>query len=456
MNSKKVTILLVFTILLIFSVVSRIFFNDFQYGWNAYEKKDYKKAHELWLPIAEKGETRAQFFMGFMYDMGFGVPENDNEAIKWYQLAAEQGDARAQLFSGFLYDFGIGVLGNDKKALKWYKLAAAQGYTEAELNILQLESKVSPQVFLNLLDDANKGNAKSQYNLSVMYAKGIGVPKDHKKAREWFKLADAQSYQWKTNIYQLTANNDLIDLKKKATKGSGEAQIDLAIMYEFGLIVSQNKDQALKYYKLAARQGYRPAENILKQVRQNDPEEVKKIIFSANKGIAKAQYTLGMMYAEGQGVPQDKDKALKWYSHAAQQDKAMGEIVVDKFEHKNIPQELKFLTNDAENGIAEAQLKLGMLYAHGEGVPQDDDQAGKWFQLAGEKGKFKAQYILGMMLVNGQGITKDYVLAHMWYNLSRLQGNEGAKSQISALEQSMTPEQIEQAQKMLREWKPTE
>ena len=163
-----------------------------------------------------------------------------------------------------------------------------------------------------------------------------------------------------------------------------------------------------------------------------------------------------MMYAEGQGVPQDKNKALKWYGHVAQQDAPLDDILLDKFENKNIPQELKFLTNDAENGIAEAQLKLGMLYAHGQIVPQDDGKARKWLQLAGEKGKFKAQYILGMMLANGQGITKDYVLAHMWYNLSGLQGNISATSQISALEKNMSSERIKQAQKMVREWKPTE
>ena len=106
MNAKKVTILIVFTILLIFSVVSRIFFNDFQEGWNAYEKKDFKTARELWFPLAEQGEPRAQFFLGFTHDMGFGVPEDDKKALKWYQLAAEQGDSRAQLFTGYMYDFG--------------------------------------------------------------------------------------------------------------------------------------------------------------------------------------------------------------------------------------------------------------------------------------------------------------------------------------------------------------
>jgi uncharacterized protein len=73
-----------------------------------------------------------------------------------------------------------------------------------------------------------------------------------------------------------------------------------------------------------------------------------------------------------------------------------------------------------------------------------------------ESGVVVAQYYLGMMYANGQGITRDYVLAHMWYNLSVLQGNESAKSQIRSLEKRMSPQQIEQAQEMVRGWKPSE
>jgi uncharacterized protein len=418
MNTKKVTILLVIIILLIFSVVSRIFFSDFQDGWNAYKKNDYKTARKLWLPLAEQGEIRAQFFMGFMHDMGFGVPENDKEAIKWYQLAAEQGDARAQLFLGFLYDFGIGVPRNDKNALKWYQLAAEQGYDEAKINIIQLTKT------------------------------------NDLKARE--------------DVLPPMVIQMIDDLSDKAKKGSGEAQINLAMIYEFGLGVSQDTRKSLYFYELAAKRGYLAEEKIMKIMRQNNPEEVKKIIVNANKGIAKSQYTLGMMYAEGQGVSQDKNKALKWYGQMVQQDASRVQTILYKFANNNIPQELKFLTNDAENGITEAQLTLYMLYAHGQIVPQDDGKARKWLQLAGEKEKVKTKYIykelkgtsywpiVRIILANGQGITKDYVLAHMWYNLSGLQGNIDAKRQISALETSMSSEQIEQAQKMVREWKPTE
>jgi uncharacterized protein len=73
-----------------------------------------------------------------------------------------------------------------------------------------------------------------------------------------------------------------------------------------------------------------------------------------------------------------------------------------------------------------------------------------------ESGVVVAQYYLGMMHANGQGITGDYVLAHMWYNLSALQGHEGARSQINLLEKRMSPQQIEQAQEMVSDWKPSE
>ena len=457
MKPKKYIILLVFTILLIFSVVSRIFFNDFQDGWKAYEKKDYKTARELWLPLAEKGEPRSQFFMGFMHDMGFGVPEDDKKAIKWYKLAAEQGDSRAQLFTGFMHDFGQGVLENDQEAVKWYQLSAEQGYAEAEENISKIEKKSTLQALPILMDDAKNGIAKAQYNLGEMYADGQGVP--------------------------------------------------------------QNQSKALKWYELAA--GYKAKLNIYNLAKKNVPQALKALMDDAENGIAQAQFILATMYANGQSVSQDNKEAFKWYFRlAAEQGAALEGIEVDKFKKKNIPQELKFLTNDAESGIAEAQFKLGMIYAYGQGVPQDDQQALKWYQLSAEKGNSRAQYALGMMYYKGQGVPlseqkamewfrlsigqtvfperiiiynlakknvvsalkilvddagngmaeaqyylgdlygdgigvpQDYMLAHMWYNLSALQGHENATDQISSLEDKMSPQQIEQAQEMVRDWNP--
>ena len=81
---------------------------------------------------AEQGDVEAQLKLGFMYDQGIGVPEDDAEAVRWYQMAAEQGHARAQSNLGFMYDRGIGVPEDDAEAVRWYQMAAEQGHAGAQ------------------------------------------------------------------------------------------------------------------------------------------------------------------------------------------------------------------------------------------------------------------------------------------------------------------------------------
>ncbi len=93
----------------------------------------------------------------------------------------------------------------------------------------------------------------------------------------------------------------------------------------------------------------------------------------AEQGNAAAQYILGLMHSNGQGVAQDYKTAVKWYTQAAEQ------------------------------GLAVAQYILGVMYANGQGVAQDYKAAVKWFTLAAEQGLADAQNNLGVMYANGQG-----------------------------------------------------
>jgi uncharacterized protein len=98
----------------------------------------------------------------------------------------------------------------------------------------------------------------------------------------------------------------------------------------------------------------------------------------------KAQYTLGMMHAEVQGVPQNQSKALKWYELAAGY---KAKLNIYNLAKKNVPQALKALMDDAENGVAQAQFILATMYTNGQGVSQDNKEAFKWyFRLAAEQG----------------------------------------------------------------------
>ena len=77
-------------------------------------------------PLAEQGNSMAQFNLGLMYEYS-GVSQDDAAAVSWYRKAADQGDARAQFNLGFMYNDGRGVLQDDVAAVSWYRKAAGQG-----------------------------------------------------------------------------------------------------------------------------------------------------------------------------------------------------------------------------------------------------------------------------------------------------------------------------------------
>ena len=112
----------------------------------------------------------------------------------------------------------------------------------------------------------------------------------------------------------------------------------------------------------------------------------------------------------------------------------------------------------SEQGDANAQCHLGMMYLEGNGVPQDYVESIKWFRKGAEQGNAQAQGNLGAMYAQGKGVPKDFVIAHMWYNLAAvnlpLDERQDAVKARAALEQLMTKEQIVQAQRLAREWQP--
>jgi TPR repeat protein len=151
---------------------------------------------------------------------------------------------------------------------------------------------------------------------------------------------------------------------------------------------------------------------------------LKLLIPLAQKRHAWAQYNLGVMYDQGEGVAPDDKEAVKWYRLAADQ------------------------------GIAQAEFNLGHMYYEGHGVAQDYKEAMKWYRLAADQGLAQAQSNLGVMYAQGQGVAQDYVRAHMWMNLgaASLSGDKtgDATSNRELVSKNMTSAQIAQAQEMAR------
>ncbi len=108
----------------------------------------------------------------------------------------------------------------------------------------------------------------------------------------------------------------------------------------------------------------------------------------------------------------------------------------------------------AQEGDANAQYNLGVMYDKGHGVPQDFAEAVRWFRLAAEQGDAGAQFNLAFMYSNGQGVPQNYVLAHKWLNLSAVEGDKQSEKARNEVEKRMPPAQIAEAQRLAREWTP--
>ena len=154
---------------------------------------------------------------------------------------------------------------------------------------------------------------------------------------------------------------------------------------------------------------------------------------TSRSGRSEAQVNLGRLYDEGLGVPQDDAEAVKWFRKAADQGNSAG------------------------------QVSLGLMCYYGQGIPQDDSEAIRWIRKAADQGNVDAMFCLGSMYANARGVAQDYVQGHMWYNLAasgpssvweREQQKEAAEGR-DELAAKMTPQQVAEAQRLAREWKPT-
>lgn len=95
-------------------------------GVSAFHRADFPTAFRKLRPLAERGQPEAQALLGFMYQHGSGVPQDQVLAAHWYSSAAEQGHVGAQYQLGLLYDKGHGVPQSAVIAYKWLNLATAR------------------------------------------------------------------------------------------------------------------------------------------------------------------------------------------------------------------------------------------------------------------------------------------------------------------------------------------
>ena len=111
---------------------------------------------------------------------------------------------------------------------------------------------------------------------------------------------------------------------------------------------------------------------------------------------------------------------------------------------------IQVMISHAKDGDIIAQYKLGTIYAGL--LPNDYAEAMKWFSKAAERGHPEAQYNVGLIYEGGLGVSQDLIQAHVWFDLATAQGNSKAKERKDLLAKRMTPNQIDEAQRLAGDW----
>ena len=106
-------------------------------GLAAAQAGDMQAAWDIWKPLADAGDARAQSNIGVMYDNGQVVTEDDAEAVRWFTRSAEGGFPSGQFNLAVMYGKGEGVSQNRTTALRWYQTAARQGHPQSQMALVQ-------------------------------------------------------------------------------------------------------------------------------------------------------------------------------------------------------------------------------------------------------------------------------------------------------------------------------
>jgi uncharacterized protein len=238
----RLTILLIVTFLLPVSLHAEAFDDALK----AYHKEDYAVAILRFMEV-EKGPTlneflqaaawdnpeasmadlttywtnnygprrraEAQFYLGVMYDGGFGVAPNHQEAVRWYTQAAEGDEPAAQFNLALMYEHGQGVNQDYHKAVRWYRRAALGGSLKAQLILAMMyeEGNGVSQDYAEAMEWYRKvaegGNPLAMNSLGMMYEYGKGVPQNYMLAHQWYNLAASRMME-PVGRDQYTKNRD--------------------------------------------------------------------------------------------------------------------------------------------------------------------------------------------------------------------------------------------------------
>ena len=133
---------------------------------------------------------------------------------------------------------------------------------------------------------------------------------------------------------------------------------------------------------------------------------------------------------------------MKWYRIAAEQGDAQAQNSLGilygngQGSTRDYGHAAFWFRQAADQGNAAAQNNIATIYAMGEGTPQDYTQAADWYRKAAQQGNTAAQAALASLYLSGQGVRPDNSEALKWLQPAAAKGNTGALTQLASLYQS--------------------
>ncbi|KAG0266180.1 hypothetical protein DFQ27_000132 [Actinomortierella ambigua] len=328
---------------------------------------------------AERGEVQAQVELGWMYEHGFRMPRDHVRARRWYLAAADAGHAGAQFHLGMLYE-------EDE---------VERGEGEGDQDV------VGGGVVVVVVEEEERGKEKKDGRNDGSGDNGgkenEPMLKEDKDKDKEEKKKTRKEEQGKEIMRQQSQHQD----RPMGKDGRQHCQQQRR----------QNMTPAYEWYAKAAKQGLVGA-----QFKMGDYYDTLAHQHSPSTQLSR---TLSRKHKEDSGAwNEGKDKELQ---RPAAIDKAGKQPTI--FDDRKA---VKWYRRAALQGHAEAQYRLGDMYASGRGVYRETSEAYRWLRRAADQDHQHAQAQLGRLLQQGQGIDgngQDDVQAVAWFRRAADQGN---------------------------------
>ena len=257
---------------------------------------------------------------------------------------------------------------------------------------------------------AEKGYARAQLRMGWIHERGLGVPQDYNKARDWYLKA--------------LANGDV------------DANAHLGWMYEHGWGVEKDYARAADFYQRAINDGSSAGDVRMgylyetgKGVKLNWEKAIEYYRIAIDKGNYHGQARLGLMYQLGNGVIRDLHKAAVLYNQAIDHGDPLAMTRLSMLHvrgaggvSRDHDKAIALLREAIRYKLPATYAYMGYMYLNGYGVKQDYDEAKKYLEKGAENDAPFAEFLLGQMYKNGRGVSQDQQKAKYWFDRAASKG----------------------------------